>query len=456
MTSQMVTLRMPDLQWWLDHLDTAFAPDVSVDLFVGVLKRRSVKGPEDAAIATAQLFLRLIYAHPFSSIGDLVDHISSVGTKLSKAVPRELAVRNMARRVIGIIREEAENNGMGDLFQAALETEELPKVSHAPKGRADTGAQLTGHASFANPSSSVTGVFEILSVASSSRGSSAASTPPSTGMGKAPHAQTAQHDIRPAVIQDIQELLEELDSCEHNISELATQVIYKNEVILTYGLPPSIHKLLLRAAQKREFTLIVVVDEIADINKQASTAVMNKPTGKEEAGDDQETATRKSLQDRGIQIMVIMYHDLENLMPRVNKVIVTARYVFADAGMVAVTGTASVLTIAKEHSKPVYAVAGTHMLCPMTTVGPYGLFERGPPDITLRKTCFSSALVLFFLTVSVLTAFNPEHCRPATMLSEYIENGSVDCFITNNGLIAPNCINRTIMEMYHTAKCDLF
>ena len=27
----------------------------------------------------------------------------------------------MARRVIGIIREEAENNGMGDLFQAALE-----------------------------------------------------------------------------------------------------------------------------------------------------------------------------------------------------------------------------------------------------------------------------------------------------------------------------------------------
>ena len=51
-----------------------------------------------------------------------MDHISSIGTELSKAVPRELAVRNMARRVIGIIREEAENNGMGDLFQAALET----------------------------------------------------------------------------------------------------------------------------------------------------------------------------------------------------------------------------------------------------------------------------------------------------------------------------------------------
>ncbi|CAZ79736.1 unnamed protein product [Tuber melanosporum] len=129
MASQMVTLRTPDLQWWLDHLDTAFAPDVSVDLFVGVLKRRSVKGPEAAAIATAQLFLRLIYAHPFSSIGDLVDHISSIGTKLSKAVPRELAVRNMARRVIGIIREEAENNGMGDLFQAALEIGTPPGFS---------------------------------------------------------------------------------------------------------------------------------------------------------------------------------------------------------------------------------------------------------------------------------------------------------------------------------------
>jgi len=69
-----------------------------------------------------------------------VDHISSIGTELSKAVPRELAVRNMARRVIGIIREEAENNGMGDLFQAALEignclfvySSEVFFVSHYP------------------------------------------------------------------------------------------------------------------------------------------------------------------------------------------------------------------------------------------------------------------------------------------------------------------------------------
>jgi len=278
----------------------------------------------------------------------------------------------------------------------------------------------------------VTGVFEILSVASSSRGSSAASTPPSTGMGKAPQARVVQYDIRPAVIQDIQELLEELDSCEHNISELATQVIYKNEVILTYGLPPSVHKLLLRAAQKREFTLIVVVDEIADINKQASAAVMNRPVcGEEAAGDDQEAAARKSLQDRGIQVMVIMYHDLENLMPRVNKVIVAARYIFADAGIVAVTGTAGVLLVAKQHRKLVYTVAGTHMFCPMTTCGPYGLLERGPPDIALRKIRFSSVLVRFLLTVLVSVAYNPERCRPATILSEYIESGSVDCFITN-------------------------
>ncbi|PWW71899.1 hypothetical protein C7212DRAFT_337331 [Tuber magnatum] len=104
--------------------------------------------------------------------------------------------------------------------------------------------------------------------------------------------------------------------------------------------------------------------------------------------------------------------------------------------MVAVTGTAGVLMVAKEHRKLVYTVAGTHMFCPMTTCGPYGLLERGPPDITLP--------------------YNPERCRPATILSEYIKNGLVDCFITNNGLIAPNCINRTIMDMYHTTQCDLF
>ena len=292
----------------------------------------------------------------------------------------------------------------------------------------------------------MTGVFEILSVASSSRGSSAASTPPSTGMGKAPQARAVQYDIRPAVIQDIQELLEELDSCEHNISELATQVIYKNEVILTYGLPPPVHKFLLRAAQKREFTLIVVVDEIADINKQASAAVMNRPVSGEEAGDDQEAAARKSLQDRGIQVMVIMYHDLENLMPRVNKVIVAARYIFADAGMVAVTGTASVLMVAKEHRKLVYTVAGTHMFCPMTTCGPYGLLERGPPDIALRKIHFSFVLVRFLLTVLVSVAYNLERCRPATILSEYIESGSVDCFITNKYVTFPFLLPNMLMH----------
>lgn len=89
------------------------------------LKRRVIRNPVPAAVGTAQLFLRLISSYRFQSIRQLVDYISGVEERLSAARPREMSVRNMARRVVGIIREEAENNGMGDQFQEALRSEDF-------------------------------------------------------------------------------------------------------------------------------------------------------------------------------------------------------------------------------------------------------------------------------------------------------------------------------------------
>jgi translation initiation factor eIF-2B subunit beta len=153
--------------------------------------------------------------------------------------------------------------------------EDIPDVNFSSEAIGRPPPSTT-HTSFASPSDSVTGVFEILSVASSSRESSAASSPPQTGAGEpGSQFQTVERDIRPAVIQDIQELLDELDSCEHNISELATQVVHKNEVIMTYGLPPAVHKFLLRASQKRDFTVVVVTGS-ANTRKQTNAALMSK------------------------------------------------------------------------------------------------------------------------------------------------------------------------------------
>lgn len=139
MSTQLVGIHNPGLKWWLKHLENDFDSAQSVDLYIGsvlfyrrlsvlsltqprALKRLVIRNPTPAAVGTAQLFLRLISAYRFQSIRQLVDYVSSIETRLSAARPQEMSVRNMARRVVGIIREEAENNGMGDLFQQALQS----------------------------------------------------------------------------------------------------------------------------------------------------------------------------------------------------------------------------------------------------------------------------------------------------------------------------------------------
>jgi translation initiation factor eIF-2B subunit beta len=255
--------------------------------------------------------------------------------------------------------------------------EDIPHVDF-PKTTGRTSL-LSSHSSFANPSDSVTGVFEILSVASSSRGSSAASSPPQTGLERASQLQAVQRDIRPAMIQDIQELLDELDSCEQNISELAPQVIHKNEVIMTYGLPPTVHKFLLRASQKRDFTVVVVTGSV-NIRRQTNAALMNRsPSKKEEADDEQDVATTKSLQERGIPVIAVSENDTWNFMARVTKVLLAADYVFADGSLLAAAGTMGVVRAARKHYKMIYVVAGTHTFCPMTSFDNEDLVEMGAP-----------------------------------------------------------------------------
>lgn len=45
-------------------------------------------------------------------------------TELAAARPREMAIRNMVRRLLGVIREESQNLGLEDLFEAAMKEEE--------------------------------------------------------------------------------------------------------------------------------------------------------------------------------------------------------------------------------------------------------------------------------------------------------------------------------------------
>lgn len=172
------------------------------------------------------------------------------------------------------------------------------------------------------------------------------------------------------------------------------QVIHNNEIILTYGLPSTVKKLLLRAAQKRDFT-VVVVEGSLNIYRGTHTAVMDKDTPSGEDEDQVETAARKSLQERGIQIIVISDSDVWNFMGRVNKVLLGTEYVFADGGLLAPAGTKNIVRAAKARSTPVVVVTGSHTLCPITTFFEEQWVEMGDPktlDFQEGLSCLSSLL----------------------------------------------------------------
>ncbi|KAL7267634.1 GCD complex subunit gcd7 [Rhizina undulata] len=505
MTSQMVTIHTPGLKWWLKHLETEFDPAHSVDLFIGALKRRSICNPTPCAIGTAQLFLRLISAYRFSTIRQLVDYVSSIETQLSSARPREFSISNMCRRVIGIIREEAENNGLGESFRVAIHeagiywkfycstttfqrvvvgktslviysdqeiqwlygplrradsttmktttsapattTAKTPtsatslKMEHFTGSRPGTGKGFA--AGGANPS--VTSLFDILSHPSSPNTTSAASSPPQSGTSTPIqphllHQNTSQRDIRPSIIQDIQELIEELDSIDTNLAESALSIVNASDIILTYGLPTLVHKLLLRAAQKRRFT-VVVAEGSPNIREHTHAAVMGKihPDDDDDQEDSGEAAVKKSLQDRGVTVIVTSDSDITSFMPRVNRVLLGCDYVLADGSIIADAGTAMVARVAKFCSKPVVVVAGSHMMTPVIADSKWAVVTKGPP------------VVVGFHEGELLEKV--EFCNP---LTELVDGEKLDMFVTNNGIIAPAAMHRSTLELYHMPEAELF
>lgn len=213
----------------------------------------------------------------------------------------------------------------------------------------------------------------------------------------------------------MQELIEELDNCEKNINELAPQLIHKHEVIMTYGLPTSVHKLLLRAAMKNPDFTIVVVEGNPNVMNHTHGAVMNKVTGDEEEGSNSEQqAARKSLQDRGVKVVVVSDADVWNMISRVNKVFLGANYVLADGAVIAAAGAGGVARMARGMRKPVVVVAGSHMLCPVLCFEKGEMVEMGKP-------------VTVGFNEGDLMA-NAEFPNP---LNDYIEPTKIAMFVTN-------------------------
>lgn len=385
------------------------------------MKRRQIRNSRPCAIATTQLLLRIVAASKTRDAASLIERVRKVGLRLIAAQPREMAVGNIVRRVLGLIREVEETGMDAAALSDAAQSDEVsqPQItSHmsafspldhgatsAAAAAAMTSRQessnslssaelndtpaahrpplLTSHTSYA-AGPQVTSLFGLLSHPEEP---SPAMTPPAGSqspvsksgyqIGNINEAAQPKMDVKAEVIDGIKELVDELDIVDDQIAASALEHIHANEIILTHTSSQTVQKFLIAAARKRKFT---VIHAEAYPNDHVDTHAAILTGGKKSDDDNDEVDERwKPLTAMGIQVIMIPDSAVFALMSRVNKVILAPHTVLANGGLIAATGALTIAQAAKVHQTPVVVVSGVYKLSPVYPFDMEELVEYGDP-----------------------------------------------------------------------------
>jgi translation initiation factor eIF-2B subunit beta len=412
------------------------------------LKRRQIRNSRPCAIATTQLLLRIVAAAKTRDAASLIERVRKVGQRLIAAQPREMAVGNIVRRVLGLIREVEETGLDAGAFSEAEHSDD-PHLSHntshisafsslnhgstAPNtaqealSSADFSDSMGGHRPplLSSHTSYATGpqVTSLFGLLSHPDEPSPAVTPPagaqspvskgSMRLGSIPEAAQTKMDVKAEVIDGIKELVDELDIVDDQIAASALEHIHANEIILTHTSSQTVQKFLIAAARKRKFT---VIHAEAYPNDHVDTHATILTGGKKGDDDDEEADERwKPLISMGIQVILIPDSAVFALMSRVNKVILAPHTVLANGGLIAATGALTIAQAAKVHQTPVVVVSGVYKLSPVYPFDMEELVEYGDPGKVIQ---FQQGDLVENVDVS-----NP--------IYDYVSADLVDLYITN-------------------------
>jgi translation initiation factor eIF-2B subunit beta len=425
-----------------------------------LLKRRQIKNSRPCAMATAHLLLRVVAKFRWTDIGKLLERIQEVGQRLVEAQPREMVVGNIIRRILGMIRDEAKEDRTEDVSDSTS-TSQLgsPGREHSESGsfRTEGGAPtfsplrfastdtsnltetngddvfgvrsqatsrpplLTSHTSYAvlNGVPVQQSMFNLLSATPTP-----SSTPPHAN---SPHSKstisanslaqriaTSTKDLKAEVISGIEEIIDELDQVDDQIAAYAQEHIHSNEVILTHSSSLSVQKFLLKAAEKRKFT-VIVAESYPNDHEATHAAVTGKVTQDVE-GDEIGTETfLKPLSSAGITVILMTDATIFAIMSRVNKVILATHAVIANGGLIAAAGARIIAKAAKVHRTPVIVVSGVYKLSPEYPFEFESLIEYGDPGNIIGYE--EGALV--------------DHLEVDNPVYDYVPPDLVDLYITN-------------------------
>jgi len=404
---------------------------------------------------TVELLRSIIGPTRWKTAAQLLTLLRGLGNELHDAGGyREPAIGNMVRRVMFIVRDEADNvpsgvvggdadnnnKNMEKIDELSAQVSSKLRMSPSSTSAPGRGKELSlASMLWAHPQhvtmkhsrqQSGEGISD-MRIRSDSFGSTDTCTvnvtssnsfgcDPAATQIYPPHYYMQRDGLRQSVMEAIEEVRGELEDLHKNINDQATQHIHNGEIILTYAFSSTVEWFLkTAAAKKRKFQVIVC-------------------EGAPHFGGH---VLAKSLAEAGIDTTVIHDAAIFAIMARVNKVLLPAHAVLANGGLVAPSGCNIVALAAKQNSVPVVAVAGMFKLCP--------LYPHEGQD-TLNDLISPSSVVDYSLmgdpVLSEVEFVNPVH--------DYITPQLIDLYVTNIGGFQPSYIYRLLAEYYHSDDWD--
>jgi len=278
-----------------------------------------------------------------------------VGRRLAQAAPRELVISNIVRRVLGLIRDEAKEDRNGNEFGTdsvsdiqSISTDHVPALPKAGVAAAPVRPALMPTNSFHFSKS----LFNLLSAESTTTTGSTTTGSPTTPVSGAftpiSGGLTASvHALRSEVIDGIEEIMDEISQVADQIASFAEVQIHPGDYILVHRPSPTVERFLIKAAAKRQFTVLI--------------ASSTPPKG---GSDAPYASLRKKLNAAGVKTINVMSSGLVAYMPKVNKVVMGASAVLPNGAIISDGGLGLVARAAHEFSKPVIVLSGVYKLCP--------------------------------------------------------------------------------------------
>lgn len=396
---------------------------------------------------TVELLRTLIGNTKWKNAAQLMVLLQGVGSELHAAGGgKEPAIANIVMRVMCAVRDEvatAEANELAAAKAKAQQEKQASKmmapieehsdealvksmekrasISSKAKSNQGTGStrslslsnMLWAHPQFSSTNSTATRTKRSDSFSSVDSSSDPLSNLSNDDCKLPPSFYVNRNQLRPALMEAIQEIMLDLEDLHKNIDDQASAHIHAGEVILTYSRSKTVESFLKAAAKKRQFQVIVC-------------------EGAPHYGGHN---MANSLAKAGIDTTVIHDSAAFAIMARVNKVLLPAHAVLANGGLVAPSGAHMLALAAAHNSVPLVCLTGMFKLCPMYPhEGQDTLQDLVSPSSVIDYSEMSDQ------AMSKVEFINAVH--------DYIKPDLINLYVTNIGAFQPSYIYRLLAEYY--------